>query len=126
MARDPQQLSCEIGIPGLIAYLVVILVSIRKTSRLYARTRDDPRLAHIANCAISLHYCLIVYTVSVFFDYIAFTAMLPVFAGLAAALDMTAPEEIELRTSTPAQAAPVPFEQFRPTWRTTAGLAPQV
>jgi hypothetical protein len=44
----------------------------------------------------------------------------------AAALDMTAPEEIELRTSTPAQAQPVPFEQFRPTWRTTAGLAPQV
>jgi hypothetical protein len=105
---------------------LVIFLAVKKTSNLHARTRGDPRLAQIANCAICLHYTLIVYAVSVFFDYIAYTSMLPVFAGLAAALDMTAPEEIERMTAGPAPVEPVPFEQFRPTWRTTAGFAPQV
>jgi O-antigen ligase len=119
------QVSSEIGIPGLIAYAAAIFLSLIKTSRLYSKTRGDPRLAQIANCAISLHYCLIVYAVSVFFDYIAYTAMLSVFAGLAAALDATAGWEMDHLTA-PAPARPIPFEQFRPAWRTTAGLSPQV
>jgi len=119
------QVSSEIGIPGLIAYAAAIFLSLIKTSRLYSKTRGDRRLAQIANCAISLHYCLIVYAVSVFFDYIAYTAMLSVFAGLAAALDATAGWEMDHLTA-PAPAEPIPFEQFRPAWRTTAGLSPQV
>jgi len=118
------QVSSETGFPGLIAYAGVIFLSLKRSSQLYAKTRGDPRLAKIANCAIGLHYCMVVYAISVFFDYIAYTTMLSVFAGLVAALDHSAPAEIERLTAADAPAEPIPFEQFRPTWRTPAG-APQ-
>jgi O-antigen ligase len=120
------QVSSEIGIPGLLGYLAVILLSLKKTSSLYGRTRGDPRLQKIANCALALNYCMVVYAISVFFDYIAWTAMLSVFAGLAAALDATAPAEIERLTATPAAPEPLPFAQFRPSWRTTTGVPQQI
>ena len=119
------QVSSETGIPGALAYVGIIFFSLRRTSKLYARTRGDPRLKNIASCALCLNYCLIVYAVTVFFDYIAFTSMLSVFAGLAAALDINAPKEIERLTATPLEER-IPFEQFRPNWRTPAGVAPQV
>jgi hypothetical protein len=67
-----------------------------------------------------------VYAISVFFDYIAFTSMLSVFGGLAAALDMVAPGEIERIQATPLERQPIPFAQFQPTWRPTAGVPQQV
>jgi O-antigen ligase len=118
------QVSSELGIPGALAYVAVIFLSIKRTANLYSRTRNDTRLASIANCAICLHYCLIVYAVTVLFDYIAFTSMLSVFAGLVAALDRTAVAEIDRLTSVPAAPEPIPFAQFRPNWRATAGVTP--
>jgi hypothetical protein len=61
----------------------------------------------------------------VLFDYIAYTSMLSVFSGLAAALDRTASHEIERIEATPADPPPVPFAQFRPVWRRTAGVPQQ-
>jgi O-antigen ligase len=119
------QVSSEMGIPGLIAYLAVIAFALKSTASVYRKTRDDPRLKYMANCAVCLNYCLIVYSVSVFFDYIAYSMMLPVFAGLAAALGVVAPAEIERLTTAPAVQASVPFEQFRPNWRPTAGAPAQ-
>ena len=80
------------------------------------------RLESIGNCALALNYCLIVYAVSVFFDYIAFTSMLSVFAGLSTSLDANANAEIARRTAGPADPGPIPFQQFRPSWRRTAGV----
>jgi hypothetical protein len=57
----------------------------------------------MTNLALGLHYCMIIYAVTIFFDYIAYTVMLPVFAGLAAALVRTADAEI-----TRIQAVPLP------------------
>lgn len=74
---------------------------------------------------MGLNYCLIVYAVSVLFDYIAYTSMLSVFAGLSAALDATAPGEIDRITATPPPPPPIPFAQFRPAWRRTAGVPQQ-
>jgi O-antigen ligase len=116
------QVSSEEGIPGALAYVFVIFVSYRKTWQLHKRTRGDPRLKSIANCALALNYCIIVYAVSVFFDYIAYTQMLSVFAGLSLALDLHSSLEIQRRTATPVEAAPIPFAQFRPNWRQTAGM----
>jgi hypothetical protein len=116
------EVSSEEGIPALIAYVCIIFISYRKTWQLHKRTRDDTRLKSIANCAQALNYCIIVYAVSVFFDYIAYTQMLSVFAGLALALDLHASAEIEQLTAAPAQPAPIPFAQFRPNWRRTAGM----
>jgi O-antigen ligase len=120
------QVSSELGFPGAIAYVAVIVLSLKKTSGLYKRTKDDPRLKRIANCALCLNYCMVVYAISVFFDYIAYTSMLSVFAGLAAVVTATAPAEIDRLTSETAEPEPIPFEQFQPRWRTTAGVAPQM
>lgn len=119
------QVSSEIGIPGALAYMAVILLSLKRTAALYKRTRGDPRLAQIRYCALGLNYCMIVYTVSVLFDYIAYTSMLSVFSGLTAALDATAPAAIERLTAVPAEPKATPFAQFRPSWRRTIGVALQ-
>jgi O-antigen ligase len=119
------QVSSEIGIPGALAYVAVIFLSIRKSAALYKRTRGDPRLARIGYCALGLNYCMIVYAVSVIFDYIAYTSMLSVFSGLTAALDATAGPEIDRLTAVPAGPPPTPFEAFRPAWRRTAGVPQQ-
>jgi len=107
------QVSSECGIPALIFYVLAIVFALKKTSRIYRRTRGDPRLADIANIALGLNYALIVFAVSITFDYIAFTSMLSVFAGLSAALDATVEAEIARRTAVP---APAPFRTagFRP------------
>src|ERR1043166_3082294 len=120
------QVSSEMGIPGLIGYMAIMGFALKKTHNVYKRTRGDPRLERIGNCAMGLNYCLIVYAISVFFDYIAFTSMLSVFGGLAAALDMVAPGEIERIQATPLERQPIPFAQFQPTWRPTAGVPQQV
>jgi O-antigen ligase len=119
------QVSSELGIPGALAYVAVIVLSIRKSAALYKRTRGDPRLARIGYCALGLNYCMIVYAVSVIFDYIAYTSMLSVFSGLTAALDATAGPEIDRITAVPAGPPPTPFEAFRPAWRRTAGVPQQ-
>lgn len=116
------QVSSELGIPGALAYVAVILLSLKKSAALYKRTRGDPRLAPIGYCALGLNYSMIVYAVSVLFDYIAYTSMLSVFGGLTAALDATATAEIDRITAAPAEAPATPFAQFRPVWRRTAGV----
>jgi O-antigen ligase len=93
------QVSSECGIPALIFYVLVIFYALRKTSRIYRRTRGDPRLADIANIAVGLNYAMVVYAVTVLFDYIAYSSMLSVFAGLSAALGATVEAEIARRAA---------------------------
>jgi hypothetical protein len=116
------QVSSEEGIPAVIAYVAVIVLSFRKTWQLHKRTRDDQRLKSISNCALALNYCILVYAISVFFDYIAYTQMLSVFAGLSLALDLHSTAEIDRLTAAPAGPPAIPFAQWRPTWRRTAGM----
>jgi hypothetical protein len=101
----------------------VIFLSVRKSAALYQRTRGDPKLAHIRYCALGLNCCMIVYAVSVVFDYIAYTSMLSVFSGLTAA--PAAPAEIERMTAAPPMRWPRRFAQFRPPRRRTAGVPQQ-
>ena len=67
----------------------------------------------MANTAIALNYTLIVFAVTILFEHIAYTVMLPVFGALAAALLRTAQVEIDRVKSTPAPAAG-PALMFRP------------
>lgn len=110
------QVSSELGIPGFIFYVLVIFLSLRTTARIYRKTRGDPRVQDMSNIALCLNYVLIVYTVTVFFDYIAYSSMLSVFGGLAAALGRTVEAEIDRRTATAPEPVPVqaPFRGFRP------------
>ena len=116
------QVSSEVGIPAAVAYICAIVFSLKRTSKLYRRCKDDPRLKTLGSCAVALNYCVIVYAVSVFFDYIAYTSMLSVFAGLSAAVDATSEAEITRLTSGPSTPEPIPYTQFRPRWRKTAGV----
>jgi O-antigen ligase len=115
------QVSSELGIPGLIFYVAALFFALRKTSQIHKKTRGDPRLSDIANLALGLNYALIVFGVTIIFDHIAYTSMLPVFGGLAAALGATVDAEIARRTGGPAQVpqpeAVVP-RAFRPAMAT--------
>jgi hypothetical protein len=55
----------------------------------------------MGTAALALHYCLVIYAVTILFDYIAYTVMLPVFGGLAASLVRTAEVEIKRVQSIP-------------------------
>ena len=53
------------------------------------------RLADMGNLALGLHYCIIVYAITILFEHIAYTVMLPALGGLSAALVRTAGAEIQ-------------------------------
>jgi O-antigen ligase len=95
------QVSSELGIPAFFFFTAAVIMTIKSPYTIYKRTRGDPRLQDMGNMALGLHYCMIIYAVTVFFDYIAYTVMLPVFGGLAAALWRTADAEIQRIQSVP-------------------------
>lgn len=104
------QVSSELGIPALIFYVMTMVFALKKTHKIYGRTREDPRLTDIANIALGLNYALIVFAVTILFDYIAYSSMLSVFGGLSAALAATYEAEIARRTA--AEPTTVPFSGF--------------
>jgi O-antigen ligase len=95
------QVSSELGIPAFLFFVSAIALALKGPYSIYQRTRGDPRLEDIGNAALALHYCLIIYAVTILFEHIAYTIMLPVFAGLAACLVRTAEVEIQRIQSVP-------------------------
>jgi O-antigen ligase len=96
------QVSSELGIPALLFFVSAVWMALKGTYSLYQKTRGDPRLEDMGNAALGFHYCLIIYAVTIVFDYIAYTSMLPVFGGMVASLVRTADVEIQRIQSTPA------------------------
>lgn len=96
------QVSSEVGIPALLFFVGTIVMALKGSYSVEKQTRGDSRLDDIASVALGLQYCMIIYAVTVFFDHIAYTIMLPVFAGLAVSLVRTATAEIQRIQSTPA------------------------
>jgi len=95
------QVSSELGIPALLFFVATVVLALKGTYSVYKRTRGDPRLEDMGNAALAFHYCLVVYAVTILFDHIAYTVMLPVFGGMGAALVRTAELEIQRIQSTP-------------------------
>ena len=95
------QVSSELGIPAFLFFVAAIGMALKGPYTLYRRTRGDPRLEDMGNAALALHYCLVVYAVTVLFEHIAYTIMLPVFGGLAVGLVRTAAVEIQRIQATP-------------------------
>ena len=95
------QVSSELGIPAFCFFVAIIVMATKGPYQLYTRTRGDPRTQDIGSIALGLHYAMVVYAVTVLFEHIAYSVMLPVFAGLAAALMRTAEIEIKRRLSLP-------------------------
>jgi O-antigen ligase len=95
------QVSSELGIPGFLFFVTAVWMALKGPYSLYKKTCGDPRLEEMGNIALGLHYCLVVYAVTILFEHIAYTVMLPVFGGLAAALVRTAEVEIQRIQSIP-------------------------
>ena len=95
------QVSSELGIPAFLLFVTAVAMALKGTYSLHKKTRGDPRLEDMGNAALALHYCLVIYAVTILFDHIAYTVMLPVFGGMAAALVRTAELEIQRIQSTP-------------------------
>ena len=95
------QVSSELGIPAFLLFVAVVVMALKGPYSTYRRTRGDPRLEDMGNAALALHYCLVVYAVTVLFEHIAYSIMLPVFGGLAACLVRTAAVEIQRIQATP-------------------------
>lgn len=95
------QVSSELGIPAFLFFVTAVAMALQGAYSIYKKTRGDPRLEEMGSLALSLHYCLIIYAVTILFEHIAYTVMLPVFGGMAAALVRTAEVEIQRIQSVP-------------------------
>jgi hypothetical protein len=84
------QISSEAGTPALIIFLIMMWLSFKGLRRLYKRADligiAAPESREIANMAFALDASLVAYAVCVFFDYVAYSATLPVLAGFTIAL----------------------------------------
>ncbi len=99
------QVSSELGIPALLFFVAAIGMALKAPYSLYQKTRGDPRLEEMGTVALGFHYCLVVYAVTILFEHIAYTIMLPVFGGMAAAMMRTAAVEIQRLQSVPLPAS---------------------
>ena len=117
------QVSSELGIPALLFFVTAVGMALAGSYRVYKRTRGDPRLEEMGNLALGLHYCMVVYAVTILFEHIAYTIMLPVFGGMVAALVRTAEMEIQRLQSVPlpVSMSPAMFHNFLAT-RPPAGV----
>lgn len=84
------QVSSECGIPALIFYCGIVVLSFKRSYALYRRTRANPALQAIGNNALALNYSLLAFVVTGMFVHAAYTSLLPVLAGLTVSLARTA------------------------------------
>jgi O-antigen ligase len=82
------QVSAEAGTPALIVFVTMMWLSFKGLRRLYKRADliAAPEGRDIANMAFALNASLVAYAVCVTFDYVAYSATLPVLAGFSVAL----------------------------------------
>ncbi len=80
------EVSSECGIPAFLFYCAIVVASFRKTYSLYRRTRNLPQFKEINSHALALNYSLIAFVVTGLFVHAAYTALLPVLAGLTISL----------------------------------------
>ena len=108
------QVSSELGIPAFLFFVAAIWMALKGPYVLYKKTRGDPRLEEIGTVALTLHYCMVIYAVTVLFEHIAYTIMLPVFGGMSACLVRTAEIEIQRIQSVPlpVSMSPTMFHSF--------------
>ena len=80
------QVSSECGIPAFLFYCGIVVLSFQKTIALYRRAKQNPRFKEIGAHALALNYALITFVVTGLLVHAAYTALLPVLAGLTVSL----------------------------------------
>ena len=99
------QVSSECGIPAFFFYCGIVALSLQKSIALYRRAKQSPRFKEIGTYALALNYALITFVVTGLFVHAAYTALLPVLAGLTVSLVRTA-EPLLTRPAAPAAQPP--------------------
>ncbi len=102
------QVSSEAGIPALIFFVGVLVLSIRTSHRIHKQCGSDARLLPLAHTALALEVALAAYGVSSLFSSVAYGNLLPTLAGLAVALERSAAVAAGRLQQAPASAAGVP------------------
>jgi O-antigen ligase len=80
------QVSSEAGFPGLVAFVAVLLLTVKMSYRLLRRTRDDPGLLDVNAMAFALLVASIGFAVASMFHHLAYTQHLPILAGMTLAV----------------------------------------
>lgn len=105
------QISSEAGIPALICFLCIMVLSFNGLRRAYRRAARSPTETgrQVANICFALMTALVAYSVCAFFEYVAYEATLPVLAGFTIALigisesTVAAAETARARIASPVQ-----------------------
>ena len=90
------QLSSEVGIPGLIFYLGVLVASMGTLQRTYRRAERirGNQGSDIAYMAMALHTSFVAFCVVCFFSHMAYEPAMPLMAAIAVAIGKTGPDEL--------------------------------
>ena len=107
------QVSSELGIPGFVLYLAILITCLRITGRILKRAKQDPRYKELAVTALSLRLCVICYCVSSFFASIAYMFYVPTLAALCLGLYTVADQFIPMEKPVQAPLLPLPVRRSR-------------
>ncbi len=103
------QVSSELGFPGLILFLAVLVSCFKATAAVarVSKTRRGNRWQNIGNTAVCLRMTLVAYCATALFSSVAYQSLLPAIAGLCTALYMSVQEELVQQ----AAGMPLPLEE---------------
>ena len=96
------EVSSEAGVPALILFLCMIVFVFQGLLKVYKRAKKSPTKAgrQVASVCYALTSTLMAYSVCVFFDYVAYSATLPLLAGFAIALGYAGRNALEVANTT--------------------------
>lgn len=82
------QVSSEAGIPALISFLGVAIISVRKMLKLHRQTTGIPELSDFAALSYSLFLSCLGFAVAAFFYHVAYSGYMALLGGMAMAVWM--------------------------------------
>jgi O-antigen ligase len=101
------QMSSEAGIPALLIFLGILVMSWRSLTPLIRVTRNDPRpeARDIYATAQATQVCLAAFCFSLFFIHLAYDMLLPMLMGIALVVSSTGERELKLLDARESQPA---------------------
>jgi O-antigen ligase len=100
------QISSEMGIPGLVIYLVFLYRCFESLNSIARSRYPGKDWQDLRALAMSLRASFVVVLTIAFFDSYAYDTNIPILAGLACALSLIAQRQRALLTATPPQGTP--------------------
>jgi O-antigen ligase len=93
------QIGSEMGIPGFLIYVTVLVYSMKRAISIYQATRKDPARIAISRMAASLFMALVIYAIFATFGNYSYSYYFPVLAGLVQSFDLCVRKEMNTTQS---------------------------